>query len=89
MGWGLNPSYSSFIYKESLCITFTPNSHHHNVIDLSKWVYYTPIIVIGPSFLPKELTTILCDDLFNRGYKDAQLHRDELLAKFKSIGIKL
>ena len=86
----LSPSYSTQVDSQTLYITFTPSTTlYDNLLDLSNWVFYTPIIALGPSFLPKELTTILCDDLFDSGYKDAQLHRGELLTKFKRIGIKL
>jgi hypothetical protein len=85
----LGNSCYSLIHKKSLYISFSPRVQCDNMLDLSKWIYYTELMTLIPSFLPQQMTLLVCDELFKRGYNDAKANRKELLEKFQSIGIHL
>ena len=70
-----------------LYLTFEPHFQCNNTLDLSKWIFYSQLVSLIPSFFPKIASLRICDELFERGFNDAKRNRATLVAKFNAIGI--
>jgi hypothetical protein len=88
--------WDGFFYKQygnvldttnMLYLTFEPHFQCNNTLDLSKWIFYSQLVSLIPSFFPKIASLRICDELFERGFNDAKRNRATLVAKFNAIGI--